>query len=298
MWAAGVTAQEVSRLEDTVDETSLCAPCPDLSCFGCCPPIRPSHYEPLDYVRSLRREFLENRLRLLRDGPVEHPIVGYSCWALGYLDNRGRSIGCLLHPSLHGGKDLRDLTGYGAKCRRESCTPAIFYARLSGEGRRFWLSLVRGLSPFYFSSRRANPLFHLMLWGPEVLEPMRALSETMGWSATEILVQSPFLLSPDWMPQAHRYLYRLLLQGQDPPVSDPCSLENSCRQLLIFARETIHIQAHTGRDAIYTHLLPMEDDFLDFLRLGLRLEKISKESAVELRARFEEAARMVAAHMG
>jgi hypothetical protein len=32
----------------------------------------------------------------------------------------------------------------------------------------------------------------------------------------------------------------------------------------------------------------MEPDFLDFLRLGLRIERISMESAVELRTNFEK----------
>jgi hypothetical protein len=289
MHPADVEMRGVSPSKKIIDGASLCAPSPDLNCFGCCPPIRPAHYEPLDYVRSLRREFLENRLKFLIEGPAERLIVGYSCWALGCLDSRGRRIGCLLHPSMHGGKDLRNLTGYGAKCRRESCSPAVAFDRLPNEGRQFWLALVNGLSPFYYSSRKANPLFHLMLWGPDVLEPLRTAAEKMEWTVTELLAHHPFLLSPGWTPKAHRYLFRLILAELELTGTDPALLENSCRKLRDLL-DQLQGHPHAEQDSIYTHLLPLEHDFLDFLRLGLRIERISLESAVELQTRCENAA--------
>src|SRR5574340_715142 len=95
---------------------TLCAPTPELACFGCCPPIRPAHYDPLDFARSLRRELVENRRRLLEEGPRYRPIVGYSCWGLGFLDAQGRRAGCLLHPFHNDGSELRSLIDYGDKC--------------------------------------------------------------------------------------------------------------------------------------------------------------------------------------
>ncbi len=65
---------------------SLCAPDPWRSCFGCCPPIRPAHYDPLDWVSSLKREFRENRELFSMNRRFGRPIIGFSCWALGYLD--------------------------------------------------------------------------------------------------------------------------------------------------------------------------------------------------------------------
>jgi hypothetical protein len=153
-------------------EPTLCAPTSDILCFGCCPPIRPQHYDPLDWVASLRREFLDNRRRFLQYGPNQQPIVGFSCWALGYLDVTGRRIGCLLHPEQHQGQDLRSATGYGDKCRRERCLPAKAFDALTPEAQTYWLEPAGGLCAFYYSSNKANPLFHILLWGAEILEPL------------------------------------------------------------------------------------------------------------------------------
>lgn len=30
-------------------------------------------------------------------------ITGFSCWALGYMDNGHKMVGCLLHPGQNGG---------------------------------------------------------------------------------------------------------------------------------------------------------------------------------------------------
>ena len=140
---------------------TLCNPTPDVLCFGCCPPIRPPHYDPLDYIATLRREFADNRQRFCIQGPNQGPIVGFSCWALGFLDAAGRRIGCLLHPEQHQGRDLRNVTGYGDKCRRERCLAARVFAALTPLTQSFWLEPAVGLDSFRFSSARANPLFHL-----------------------------------------------------------------------------------------------------------------------------------------
>ncbi len=172
---------------------TLCAPTTEATCFGCCPPIRPHHYDPLDYIGSLRREFTENRKTFLENGPIYRPIVGYSCWALGFLDAKGRKVGCLLHPARNNGRDLRGLVDYGRKCERESCVPARIFSQLSEQGQRFWLPLVNGLNSFYFSSRRANPLFHLLEWGIKLLEIARLHGCLVGWSSTEVLAHRKFL---------------------------------------------------------------------------------------------------------
>jgi hypothetical protein len=41
----------------------------------------------------------------------------YNCEFLGFIDSEGKQVGCLLHPGLNGGKDLRDCSFYG----RELC---------------------------------------------------------------------------------------------------------------------------------------------------------------------------------
>jgi hypothetical protein len=268
---------------------SLCSPAPDLTCFGCCPPIRPAHYDCLEYVGSLRREFVENRRLFMEQGPKFRPIVGYHCWALGFLDPRGRTVGCLLHPNRNEGKDLRSLVDYGDKCRRENCLPARVFAKLPPGAQRFWLPLARGLSPFHFSSRRSNPLFHLLLWGPEILEPMRLQAEARGWTETELLSHCPFLTDTNWAPRAHRYLFRVIMEWKGVQKS----LEPTLQKYAVELRKRIRMLAEatlTAREDPpygFTHDLPLESDFLDLLRLELKWQRISLEGAQSFKRKVE-----------
>lgn len=265
-------------------ELSLCAPKPDVSCFACCPPIRPPHYDPLDYSRFLQREFAENRRHFLQSGPHHRPIVGFSCWALGFLDSRRERIGCLLHPAQNQGEDLRHLVGYDAKCRRESCRPARVFAHLPSAEQAFWLELTSGLNSFYFSSRRANPLFHILGWGAKVLDQLHLEALANGWTATELLSHRPFVTAGQWKPQAHRWLFGLALERERREQSSPQSLQQVCEKLLreALAQAEALDQATTGAAAVFTHQLPLPTDFKDFIRLGLGRLKTTLERASQI----------------
>ncbi len=266
--------------------TTLCAPTSEVTCFGCCPPIRPPHYDPLDYAGSLRREFSENRAAFLTHGPGYRPIVGYSCWALGFLDARGRTVGCLLHPAQNGGQDLRELVDYGSKCARESCLPAREFSRLPPQGRRFWLTLVAGYNSFYYSSRRANPLFHILEWGARLLEILRLQSLELGWSSTELLARHRFLLAPNLKPRAHRYILAGLLSRSSLAACSPQGLYQELQQIRSAAVEFDEAQGPPPCDqpAHPAHQLPLPHDLLDFIRFGLGLPRTSLERAGQLKA--------------
>jgi len=271
----------------------LCAPTPGLTCFGCCPPIRPARYDHLDYVGSLRREFAENRRRYFEEGPRYRPIVGYHCWALGFLDPQGRRIGCLLHPCQNQGQDLRSLIDYGNKCMRESCLPAKTYACLPPEGQRFWLPLVEGLNAFHFSSPRANPLFHLLLWGPEVLEALRTRAEERKWTSTELLHRHPFLLDTECDPRSRRYLLHQLLEllSARELHSSSLDLRDCCQNLWSRALSLPEIQelqdsSRGTAQASYTHRLALDAGYLDFVRIGLGCKKAPLHLVLKLEARI------------
>lgn len=80
------------------------------------------------------------------------------------------------------------------------------------------------------------------------------------------------------------------------------SLEALCRELrqrIAALPEVRHPGATPPHaiDSVYTHRLPLEDDFRDFLRLGLQWEKVSVEQAQGLEEKIEELAReVVGAH--
>ena len=84
------------------------------------------------------------------------------------MDRRRKVVGCLLHPSRNR-EDLRTLTGYQEKCRRETCPQHDIFQTLKEPVRQTLLGLVTDLDSFSFSSPQKNPLWNLLLWGPEVL---------------------------------------------------------------------------------------------------------------------------------
>lgn len=94
-------------------------------------------------------------------------MLGFWCPGLGFLDPKGRTIGCLLHPAQNNGQDLRGPTGYQEKCARESCSQARAFAALPPQTRDRLAGLCCGMDSFAFSSS-ANPLMKLLAFGPVV----------------------------------------------------------------------------------------------------------------------------------
>lgn len=151
---------------------SLCAPFPGMTCFHCCPPIRPVGHDT-DGLRkvwshALRHNSIQIHLRL----SAPQPIDGRSCWALGFLDDQERWVGCLLHPGRNHGEDLRHLVDFGGKCAREKCHEARVFEGLDQEERRWCLGCVTSEDSFAYSSRRSNPLFRLLAWEEVVIRAL------------------------------------------------------------------------------------------------------------------------------
>lgn len=174
----------------------LCAPGRGLSCVACCPPIRPAGYDHADHLGSLRRLLAENTRTLRQEGPPTKPITGYWCPGLGYLDGAGRMAGCLLHPALNQGQDLRGPTGFQEKCARESCPPARAFAALAEGARDALLALCEGMDSLAFGSPRLNPVMRLLAFGPEVAACVAGL----GLRRREELAAWPWLheTPPAW----------------------------------------------------------------------------------------------------
>lgn len=68
----------------------------------------------------------------------------YNCEFLGFVDPQFRRVGCLLHPCLHGGQDLRSCSFYGAElCDSHLC---LSFQKLSLEEK--W-ALILSLDDWY-----------------------------------------------------------------------------------------------------------------------------------------------------
>ena len=113
----------------------LCQPDPSKSCGACC-----GLYNWEDHSRGTLTPLLEKRTGLFfaagQDPEVFQRAVArelspsnpklletiYNCEFLGFLDEEKRRVGCLLHPSVNQGRDLRDQCFYGAEiCAGHLC---------------------------------------------------------------------------------------------------------------------------------------------------------------------------------
>jgi hypothetical protein len=105
--------------------------------FRLLPPIRPVGYEHIRHKNIIERMLRENTLAFNKEDRGLSPITGFSCWALGYLDEEYRRIGCLLHPFQNDGVDLRYRVDYGSKCCRESCPESKTFSDLDPCAKEF-----------------------------------------------------------------------------------------------------------------------------------------------------------------
>ncbi|MGD8385824.1 MAG: hypothetical protein PVG49_01690 [Desulfobacteraceae bacterium] len=267
---------------------TLCFPDGEKTCFACCPPIRAAGYEHIQYREMIRRMLRENTAAFLARERTVVPITGFSCWALGYLDSDCRLVGCLLHPARHHGMDLRFRVDFGEKCRRETCPEAHIFERLEPDVQAFWLHPADGLDTFSYSSRKENPLFHYLNWGPKVLRLVARAEPGAAHSPASLLEAFPFLETP-CSPRAFAYpLARLVeRQGADRmrDIHFKEAFENWIDELI--AALNTSAAARLTSQARPVHRLPQERTFLDFLRLGAGIPRATLEAAEALHVLVE-----------
>ena len=262
-------------------DITLCAPDKEKSCFGCCPPIRPPNYEHIQYRNIVKRMLRENTRMFEFCSRHQRPITGFSCWALGYLDDTFKIIGCLLHPARHDGVDLRYRTGYGEKCRRESCPESGVFLKLSKEARRFFLGLTLGFDSFEYSSRKHNPLFTLLGWGEEILEQVYQDSNSQSTDRESFSSHYPVLVNTAH-PRACAYLLRYVMERLGPRILKSKSFSSLFQGFSEDLFETFSTFG-PGNGSLFTHRLAMDKAFEDMLRLGIGIKKIERETACKLK---------------
>ncbi|MBW2128772.1 MAG: hypothetical protein JRH13_05355 [Deltaproteobacteria bacterium] len=265
------------------DTITLCSPDDRKTCFGCCPPIRPPGYEHVQYRGMVQRMLRENTRTFDKAGRDVVPITGFSCWALGYLDPDYRRIGCLLHPARNGGRDLRYRVDYGEKCRRETCPEAKTFSLLDEREKSFWMNLADDLDSFSFSSRKRNPLFTLLGWGPRLLQWIAGKERGKHFTADLFFKTYPFFKTT-LSPRANAYL---LYRGMTP---DTLHLLKEPGFRMEFEDFSGNVAAALAGGAPETpegipiFRLSMDEHFRDLLRLFLRRSRIPVEAALCLKA--------------
>lgn len=282
----------------TKAKTTLCFPDGEKSCFGCCPPIRPAGYDHLDYRGMISRMLLENTKAFNPARQDIRPITGFSCWAIGYLDESYSTVGCLLHPYRYGGVDMRYRVSFEDKCRRETCEEAKIFQALSCRAQTALLRPVKGMDSFTYSSGKANPLFRMLMWGSPLLEsvanetdeaeghlPRHNEAPFKSWN--NFIRRYPFFAS-SLNPKAHSYIVTSIVQRlgtiflrKDESRDE---LELFSAAALARIRKLGHVES--GRQA-WTHLLDLPKPFLDYLRLGAGIARITQEGALEIKAALD-----------
>jgi hypothetical protein len=232
----------------------LCRPNQELCCCACCPPIRPPDYEHLDYRSSLKGEFSRNRADYLKGRLPQKPIVGHSCPGLGFLDGKGKLVGCLYHPAGNQGKDLREATGYQEKCSRESCPAARGFELLSCDAQDSLMELCRGMDSFVYSSKSSNPVMRLLEFGPEVAEAAAQLGASLDDLDSWLWLREAL---PAW-----GYLLGKLIKKHGPQVLQDSALTSKLADLVSdLRRGLMPISSFGGGDPWLDHMDEWEARF-------------------------------------
>lgn len=264
-------------------DSTLCFPDGRKTCFACCPPIRPATYEHIQFKNMIRRVLRENTASFDRQDRSVIPIRGYSCWALGYLDRTCKTIGCLVHPALNRGVDLRFRIAYGDKCRRESCPEALIFSRLDAREKTFWLRLADGLDSFSYSSRKANPLLDLLGWGSCLLGLVPSVEAPRTFTGESFFAAYPFF-STKVKPRANAYLINHLVRRENLHIlQEECFREEFERFSARIEDLLTRLRPHQGTAEPYVHRLPVDPDFLNLLRLSAHVPRLSLEGVLRLK---------------
>ena len=270
-------------------ETSvtLCFPDQEKSCFACCPPIRPAGYEHIQHENIIKRNLRENNDHFDKKERSVVPINGFSCWAIGYIDKGHRLTGCLLHPAQNSGVDLRYRVDYGNKCRRETCQEEKIFSQLEIQEQRFWLQLSDGFDTFSYSSRDINPLFKMMGWGTHLLRLVASAEDKRTFTRESFFRSYPFFTSKV-LPRANAYLINRIALKDNIHILKDESFKIKFERFAGFISGRINRHFPDAFDVPYVHLLDLEPDFSDFLRLSARIHKIQIEDAVTLKEIVDE----------
>jgi hypothetical protein len=271
----------------TVPELTLCAPDGRKTCFACCPPIRPARYEHIQHKRIIERVLRENTISFRKEDRGLSPITGFSCWALGYLDDGYKRIGCLLHPFQNNGVDLRYRVDYGNKCCRESCPESKTFNTLDEPVRRFWLHLADGLDSFSYSSREENPLFRILGWGTDLLALVPAAAGYKEYSINDFVEAYPFFQAPAFS-KAPVYPAKLLIGPDTVHFLKDSAFRAQFDRFSSILSSRLRPSQPAPPDAPFVHRLPLDRDFLNYLRLFAGIKRIGLEEALFLKNLADE----------
>ncbi|MDB9823284.1 hypothetical protein OAC89_06265 [Deltaproteobacteria bacterium] len=266
---------------------SLCFPDGDKSCFACCPPIRSADYDHIQYKNIIKRVLRENSQSFNKKDRSVVPITGFNCWALGYIRQGHKLVGCMLHPAQNRGVDLRYRIDYGDKCRRESCWEAKAFSQLGIVDKKFWLHLVDGLDSFAYSSKEINPLFKMIGWGIDTLHLIALKEKEKVFNRDSFFLAYPFFRTR-LIPKGNAYLLKQFLKKRDISFLRKESFRSAFEIFSVRISKRIINESADAPEGQYVHLLDIDREFSDFLRLSARKNRMGHERVSAIKSSVDE----------
>jgi hypothetical protein len=270
---------------------SLCAPMPGVTCFHCCPPIRPARHDTMELREGWSAELRRNSRRIHRMKGDPSPIDGRSCWALGFLDREEKSVGCLLHPERNGGADLRHLVEFGEKCAREWCAEARVFGRLEREERVLCLACAPLDDSFAYSSRRSNPLFRLLAWEEELVRALLRRESGSPLKPQRLLGEySPLFTA--LQPRVDGYWIGRLVEHGDWRFLEPSGLDEYLSFREYTGGEVRRLLGKRGPrwcdglPMVHTHPIPLS--LSRWLKFGVGIWRSSLEEMIRIQEEMEK----------
>lgn len=252
--------------------SSLCFPDTEKSCFACCPPIRPPGYVHADYESIIKRILRENSIEYCPDKRDIKPVTGFSCWALGYIDAQYKRIGCLLHPQINNGHDLRYRIDYGSKCVRESCPEEKTFSIMDEKQKSFWLHLTTGMDSFEYSNRKTNLLFKILSWGNKLLAEISDNDNKRYCSKKQFLQSYPFFKT-QLSPRGHAFPVSQVILNKGNDLLTSNEFKNKYTGFSKLLTKKIKTKFKFPSDGVFVHKLGINNEFSDFIRLTLGIRK-------------------------
>jgi hypothetical protein len=128
---------------------TLCHPDEDKSCGACCGLYNWTDYSR-DRITRLMHERTDAYLLGMREGrppkEIKAMLLGvdtpdklfdpiYNCPFVGFVDHQRRRVGCMIHPANNNGRELRDISLYGAEiCGGHECPSHTYLTETERRG--------------------------------------------------------------------------------------------------------------------------------------------------------------------
>jgi hypothetical protein len=144
------------------------------------------------------------------------------------------------------------------------------------------------MDSFAYSSRRTNPLFHVLGWGVELLRRIAAEEDGQRFTSQRFFQTYPFLRTCP-APKAVAYLIAGVVRHRE---LTPLREETFPIRFMGFSfglAGTLKNSLLGDSAATPTHRLSMDAQFLDFVRLFLGINHMSAERAARLKVLTDEA---------